>query len=672
VILIGELRDAETAETALKAAESGHLVFSTLHTIDAAETIGRMIEFFPAEKQDQIRSILAGVLRGVVSQRLLPRVEGGRVAAVEVMITNSRIADLIRERRTEEISDAIAEGQFFDMQTFAQALIDLVVAGEVDREFAANASTNRHDFLVELDQALKRKAAGVETDRPVSAMAEPEPESQPQPRATSRCRTCGSPAPKRHEARPRCGAVGASARRPGRRRRLPGRPHDGRADGSCAPPERTAARTARARSPSPRAPFTAGRCRDAHVPRAARALAAVRRGLRRAVAGARRDQQDRVELRPQHGPELGGAIGWMQFMPSTWERWGWTRTATGCRPVERRGRDRRRGPLPRRERRRDDISRAVFSYNHAQWYVDEVLQLARLFGSGGVDATFSLDRLQVSLDGARERVVRANRKLVRALRALREVTRSERRATRRAQATSLLSERLSLDRRGAQLAVSRSLAQSRVAELRSSLEQAQRDLALAKDRSLAASFAPAAGSLLAAPAYDGGYVFPVGGGPSLVSVSHHHHDYPAADIAAPEGTPVYALADGTVERAWQLPSGRCGIGLTIATADGQTWTYCHLSYLDPAVGAGATLAAGTEVGLVGQTGHATGPHLHLQLDPTTSYPQSQPWFEGFAGSAFRWQDSGASDTGAPAVARVFTVVPTPVQETPRPIVLFTR
>jgi twitching motility protein PilT len=175
VILIGELRDAETAETALKAAESGHLVFSTMHTIDAAETIGRMIEFFPAEKQEQIRSILAGVLRGVVSQRLLPRLNGGRVAAVEVMINNSRISELIRESRAEEISDAIAEGQFFDMQTFAQALLDLVVAGEVDREVAANASTNQHDFLVALDQALKRKAAGVETDRPVSAMAEPEP-----------------------------------------------------------------------------------------------------------------------------------------------------------------------------------------------------------------------------------------------------------------------------------------------------------------------------------------------------------------------------------------------------------------------------------------------------------------------------------------------------------------
>jgi twitching motility protein PilT len=182
VILIGELRDAETAETALKAAESGHLVFSTMHTIDAAETISRMIEFFPAAKQEQIRSILAGVLRGVISQRLLPRRQSGRVAAVEVMVNNSRIADLIRESKAEEIPDAIAEGQFFDMQTFTQALIELVLSGEVDREVAANASTNRHDFLVALEHALKRQAAGVTTDRPVSeAEQKPEPGEQPLP-----------------------------------------------------------------------------------------------------------------------------------------------------------------------------------------------------------------------------------------------------------------------------------------------------------------------------------------------------------------------------------------------------------------------------------------------------------------------------------------------------------
>jgi twitching motility protein PilT len=159
VILIGELRDAETAQTALQAAESGHLVMSTLHTIDAAETVGRMIEFFPPEKQEVIRSILAGVLRGVVSQRLLPKFDGGRVAAVEVMVMNARIADLIREGRADEVTDAVAEGEFFQMQTFTQALIEHVLSGKVDREVAANAATNRHDFLVALEQAIKKRKA---------------------------------------------------------------------------------------------------------------------------------------------------------------------------------------------------------------------------------------------------------------------------------------------------------------------------------------------------------------------------------------------------------------------------------------------------------------------------------------------------------------------------------
>src|SRR6185437_16797586 len=144
-------------QTALQAAESGHLVLSTLHTIDAAETVGRMVEFFPPEKQEVIRSIMAGVLRGVISQRLLPKVDGGRVAAVEVMVMNARIADLIREGHADEITDAVAEGDFFEMQTFSQALIDHVLSGAVDPEVAANASTNRHDFLVSLEQAVKRK-----------------------------------------------------------------------------------------------------------------------------------------------------------------------------------------------------------------------------------------------------------------------------------------------------------------------------------------------------------------------------------------------------------------------------------------------------------------------------------------------------------------------------------
>jgi len=180
VILIGELRDAETAQTALQAAESGHLVLSTLHTIDAAETVGRMVEFFPPEKQQVIRAIMAGVLRGVVSQRLLLKESGGGVAAIEAMVMNACIADLIREGRADEITDAVAEGEYFGMQTFTQALIAHVLSGQVDREVAANAATHRHDFLVALERAEKVQraadAAAAPPEQPVAtAVPEPEP-----------------------------------------------------------------------------------------------------------------------------------------------------------------------------------------------------------------------------------------------------------------------------------------------------------------------------------------------------------------------------------------------------------------------------------------------------------------------------------------------------------------
>jgi twitching motility protein PilT len=164
IILIGELRDAETAETALQAAESGHLVLSTMHTLDAAETVSRMVEFFPAAKHAQVRSILAGVLRGVISQRLMPRLDGGRVAAVEVMVANRRIADLIRENKAEEITDAIEEGEFFHMQTLTAALIELVLEGAVDRDVAAGAAPNHHDFVIALERALKERAAAEQAD----------------------------------------------------------------------------------------------------------------------------------------------------------------------------------------------------------------------------------------------------------------------------------------------------------------------------------------------------------------------------------------------------------------------------------------------------------------------------------------------------------------------------
>ena len=374
------------------------------------------------------------------------------------------------------------------------------------------------------------------------------------------------------------------------------------------------------------------------------------------------------------GPSSAGAIGWMQFMPSTWERWGVDADGDGlANPWSAEDAIAAAARYLAASGGATDISRAVFSYNHAQWYVDEVLQLAQLFGSGGVDATFNLDRLQVSLDQSRKAVVHANRKVLKAERDLRALSRREAVLRRRGASAHLLSDQLALDRRAVQLGVRVSDAKARVSSLQTELSQARQDLAQARDRSLSASFAPAAGSLMAAPAYDGQYVFPVGGGPTLVSVSHHHHDYPAADIAAPEGSPVYALADSTVVRSYDTPEGRCGIGLTIDTADGQEWTYCHLSFLDPTVTEGVQLAVGTEVGLVGMTGHATGPHLHLQLDPTTSYPQMQPWFQNFAGVAFRWQDAGPTDSmGSGSHARLFAVVPTQTKESDAQVVLFTR
>jgi twitching motility protein PilT len=157
VILIGELRDEESARAALQAAESGHFVLSTLHTIDAAETVGRLVEFFPPGKQEMTRQILAGVLRGVVSQRLLPRKAGGRIAAVEVMVNTSRISDLIRDNESERITEAVEEGSFHLMQSFSQHLVQLVLEDLVDFETAAAASTNRHDFEIAVDQALRIK-----------------------------------------------------------------------------------------------------------------------------------------------------------------------------------------------------------------------------------------------------------------------------------------------------------------------------------------------------------------------------------------------------------------------------------------------------------------------------------------------------------------------------------
>jgi murein DD-endopeptidase MepM/ murein hydrolase activator NlpD len=337
------------------------------------------------------------------------------------------------------------------------------------------------------------------------------------------------------------------------------------------------------------------------------------------------------------GPSSAGAVGWMQFMPSTWDRWGMDADADGIAdPWNPQDAIYSAARYLAAAGGSNDIARAVLAYNHAQWYVDEVLQLSKTFGDGGVDQTFQLDRLQISLEQARGDVVRANKKLVAAQRSERVLARAERRALRRAESVSLLSRQLELQKAATLVGVRHHAASVRVEQLRQKLTDAQGSLEQAKTQ--VASAPAGAAPMFDAPSSQSGYVFPVGGGPSVVSVGHTHHDYPAADIAAPEGSPVYALADAVVLRAWSYPDARCGIGLTLKTSS-QELTYCHLSYLEPTVKAGTLLSAGAPVGLVGHTGHATGPHLHLQLDPPLSYPQNQPWFQQFAGVAFRWQDA---------------------------------
>ena len=154
VIFVGEIRDYETVSAAIQAAETGHFVLATLHTTNVAETITRVIDFFPPHQSQQVRVALAGSLAGVISQRLVPRIGGGRAAAIEVMVSNGRIRDLILDpEKTHEIQDIVAEGSFYGMQTFDQALISLYKAGLVELADARSASTNPHDFELVLQQA---------------------------------------------------------------------------------------------------------------------------------------------------------------------------------------------------------------------------------------------------------------------------------------------------------------------------------------------------------------------------------------------------------------------------------------------------------------------------------------------------------------------------------------
>ncbi len=151
IILVGEMRDLETIDIALHAANTGHLVFSTLHTLDAKETIDRIVGMFGNEEQNRIRMSLASVLEGVISQRLIPTKKGGRVAGIEILKKTARIEQLIAENRDAEIPDALFDGkEIYGTQTFDQALLDILRSGEITEKTALEYATNPADMKLKI------------------------------------------------------------------------------------------------------------------------------------------------------------------------------------------------------------------------------------------------------------------------------------------------------------------------------------------------------------------------------------------------------------------------------------------------------------------------------------------------------------------------------------------
>jgi murein DD-endopeptidase MepM/ murein hydrolase activator NlpD len=368
------------------------------------------------------------------------------------------------------------------------------------------------------------------------------------------------------------------------------------------------------------------------------------------------------------GPSSAGALGWMQFMPETWLRWGMDGNGDGvASPWNPEDGIYSAARYLAAAGAATDLPRAIFAYNHAQWYVEDVLELAALFGEdggaeafgAGLDTSLFASGLQTQVTGPRlvfriddieERIADARTRVARARQAMASVEREAEAlewrildAQQKAGDPSLTDrEFMEIEAEVTRLTLERDGTAERLARLQTRLDyEVSRLDELRKEARTTQSvvtFTKPAVAALGRLLTSGDYVFPVGGGPDVVSTSHDHHDYPAADIAAPEGSPVFALTDAVVVDAWPSSYGRCGIGLKIHAQDGEDYVYCHLAYLEASVQPGAALAAGTPVGVVGMTGNTTGPHLHLSYWPTHSYPQDAAWFRSFAGRAFTWQD----------------------------------
>ncbi|MGO9247629.1 MAG: type IV pilus twitching motility protein PilT [Solirubrobacteraceae bacterium] len=177
VILVGEMRDEETVQAALSAAETGHLVLSTIHTVDAAESINRMLDFFPPHQHGQARSMIAGTIKGVISQRLVPGAHGGRVAACEILRMTGRVRDMIVDpSQTGKLNEVISTGAYYGMQTFDQALFGHVKAGLVSFDDAMKVASSPADFKLLMQADGKR---GTTMEDVAAAEAQREPESKP-------------------------------------------------------------------------------------------------------------------------------------------------------------------------------------------------------------------------------------------------------------------------------------------------------------------------------------------------------------------------------------------------------------------------------------------------------------------------------------------------------------
>jgi murein DD-endopeptidase MepM/ murein hydrolase activator NlpD len=497
------------------------------------------------------------------------------------------------------------------------------------------------------------------------------------------------------------------------------------------------------------------------------------------------------------GPSSAGAVGWMQFMPSTWMRWGMDADGDGlANPWDPEDAVFAAARYLAAAGAHEDIERAVFAYNHAQWYVDDVLELAATLGDepftpGPAALVYPGANIEARLKAAQRRVARLSESLDLALSGVEGHEWTRLRLERRLGDPNLSDDQFAkLDARLRQFDAAERGSWRRINRLQAQFGKAVEALKRIREEEASAGLGggglpaggyvfPVAGEAsfsddfgaprtttwhhgndifagrgtplvavtdgtlfnvgwndvggnrlwlrdaagneyyyahlarfspgaredaqvnagdvigyvgdtgdavgtpphlhfeihppeLRAEGYDGvvnpypylkawkaggvvggqqsfdGWVFPVGGGPANVSTAHTHHDYPAADIAAPEGSPLYALHDAVVTDVFPTDTGKCGIGLILRATTGEQFVYCHLSSLDRSLAPGRHISAGAPVGRVGSTGNSTGPHLHLGFVPSTHYPQAEPWFQAFAGLAFRWQDAPTPDRLEPA------------------------